>query len=93
MASADTNKMPGNAQRGENEQLEPISCGHCGEQNVKTTMETEEFDYGIPPNVMKIKTVVPVRTCNTCGFQFTDWEAEEIHDAAVAAALYGKTGQ
>jgi C4-type Zn-finger protein len=69
--------------------MSDIRCPSCGSEDVKTALETEEFDWGCPVET-KIKAVVPVRTCDECGFQFTDWEAEEIRDQAVANYLYGK---
>jgi hypothetical protein len=65
-----------------------LQCASCESLNVKTTMESEEFAYGYPERVqVRLKTVIPVRNCADCGFQWTDHEAEEIHDQAVQAYL------
>lgn len=65
-----------------------LQCPQCESLNVKTTMESEEFAYGYPPEVqVRLKTVIPVRSCGDCAFQWTDHEAEEIHEQAVQAYL------
>lgn len=63
-------------------QSEHIECPMCETHNVQTSIETETFPYGSGPDTVDLTARVPVRTCNDCGFQFTDDIAEEArHDA------------
>jgi putative zinc finger/helix-turn-helix YgiT family protein len=68
-------------------QPERIECPTCGGHNVHTTIETETFAYGDGPEAVGLTVRVPVRTCNNCGFQFTDDIAEEVRHEAVCRHL------
>jgi len=59
----------------------------CGGNDIRTTIEVEKFVYGDGPEAVELTARVPVRTCNTCAFQFTDDVAEEIRHAAVCRHL------
>jgi len=68
-------------------QLEQPDCPMCGGKNVHTTIEVEKFVYGAGPEAVELTARVPVRTCNACGFQFTDDVAEEVRHDAVCRHL------
>jgi putative zinc finger/helix-turn-helix YgiT family protein len=66
---------------------ERIKCPTCGDHNVRTTLETETFSYGDGPEAVELTVRIPVRTCDSCGFQFTDDIAEEARHEAVCRHL------
>ena len=68
-------------------QPERIECPTCGDHNVRSTIETETFSYGDGPEAVELTIRVPVRTCNSCGFQFTDDIAEDMRHEAVCRHL------
>jgi len=68
-------------------QPERIECPACEDKDVTTTMETETFTYGEGAEAVELTVRVPVRTCTSCGFQFTDNIAEEIRHEAVCRYL------
>ena len=68
-------------------QPERIECPMCEDKNVKTTIEKETFTYGDGAEAVELTVSVPVRTCTSCGFQFTDDIAEEIRHEAVCRYL------
>ena len=68
-------------------QPERIECPACGDHNVRTTIETETFSYGDGPEAVELTARVPVWTCTSCGFQFTDDIAEESRHEAVCRHL------
>jgi DNA-binding transcriptional regulator YiaG len=68
-------------------QPERLTCPVCGGNDVRTTIEMEKFVYGDGPEAVELTARVPVRTCNTCKFQFTDDVAEEIRHTAVCRHL------
>jgi len=68
-------------------QPERIECPACGDHNIRTTVETETFTYGDGAEAVDLTVHVPVRTCNSCGFQFTDDIAEVVRHEAVCRHL------
>ena len=68
-------------------QPERIACPECRNENVWTTIETETFPYGDGAEAIELTARVPVRTCNSCGFQCTDDIAEEVRHEAVCRHL------
>lgn len=42
-----------------------------------------EFQYGIAPNHVMLKTDLPVYTCSACELEYTNWEAEDAQQAAI----------
>ena len=63
---------------------------HCPQclSDVTTVVETETFPYGIDgPSQVMLTVTVPVRCCASCDWQYTDFEAEDIREAAVKAHL------
>src|SRR5438309_2317469 len=71
----------------ENGGPEGIQCPQCGSREVRTTQAEDPFVYGQGENAVRLCTVVPLRTCTKCGFQFLDSEAEEIQHEAVCRHL------
>jgi putative zinc finger/helix-turn-helix YgiT family protein len=64
-----------------------IACPMCEDTNVQTTIETETFTYGDGAEAVNLTVSAPVRTCTSCGFQFTDDIAGEIRHEAVCRYL------
>ena len=67
--------------------LPGIQCPVCAGAEVRTTMEIETFLYGEDPNAAELTARVPVRTCDSCGFQFTDFEAEQARHEVICRHL------
>ena len=65
-------------------------CGECGSKNSEKTMRNYTFSYGIKDDQVEITSVIPVHTCNDCGFAWYDYEAEEIMDTDVEKYLKKK---
>lgn len=63
------------------------TCSECGGP-IETSQKVEKVPYGRPIQ-FTLELMVPVHTCKkeTCGFSYTDFEAEEIIDKAIAAEL------
>lgn len=53
-------------------------------------MGRETFQYGDDacPFKTQISCPIPIRQCETCGFEYTDWVSEQIREYAVHAYLY-----
>jgi rubredoxin len=58
-----------------------VMCPDCGGVDHSEEILDETLMCILPTEVIVVQ--VPVMTCNDCGFQYTDYRAEEIHDAAV----------
>ncbi|HVC95989.1 MAG TPA: type II TA system antitoxin MqsA family protein [Pirellulales bacterium] len=57
-------------------------CGQCGSSALTVRSERENFTYGTGSKAKELSAVVPVYTCEKCGYQFTDHEAETaLHEA------------
>ena len=66
--------------------INEIRCPECDESEFTMSTEEDKFQYGIGPKSVEVIVSVPVHTC-TCGFQFTDYEAEELRHEAVCQHL------
>lgn len=64
-----------------------MNCPSCGTPGVVSSDEEELFPYGVSPNTVVLRALVPVRSCGSCHFEFTDHEADEIRDATVKRHL------
>ncbi|KHD09212.1 hypothetical protein PN36_14910 [Candidatus Thiomargarita nelsonii] len=64
-------------------QNESIQCPVCEQYNVQTTIENDTFTY----DAVELTASIPVRTCNDCGFRFTDEIAEEVEHEAICQHL------
>ncbi|MCP4655335.1 MAG: type II toxin-antitoxin system MqsA family antitoxin [bacterium] len=67
--------------------LPGIHCPVCAGSEVRTAIEVQAFLYGEDPNATELSARVPVRTCDSCGFQFTDFEAEQARHEAICRHL------
>ena len=74
--------------------INEIRCPECGESEFTVSTEEDIFQYGAdyglnfnPPKVVKLTAHIPVHTCVSCSFQFTDYDAEELRHEAVCQHL------
>jgi hypothetical protein len=66
-----------------NAAVAPDICSDCG-AHASLEYITEDLLYGVEPNTVTVKVdAVPVYHCG-CGFQWTDYRADEVRDAAIA---------
>jgi DNA-binding transcriptional regulator YiaG len=63
------------------------SCPDCGATRVKTELGTDRFMYGDGPTAVELSAEVPFRKCLSCGFEYTDSEAEKVRSAAIRKFL------
>jgi DNA-binding transcriptional regulator YiaG len=63
------------------------SCPQCESAKVSTELVHQDFRYGEGETSVELAVDVPVHTCGDCGFEFTDWEAEEIRHGAICDHL------
>jgi hypothetical protein len=78
-----------------NNEKNTLRCANCGSPRVTTTQVDDEFDYGEGPSMVSLQVRVPLRTCQNCGFQFLDEEAEDLRHEVIAehrAALHSRGG-
>jgi Zn ribbon nucleic-acid-binding protein len=66
---------------------EPLECGTCGSASITTKHEAQEFDYGVEPETVRLRAVVPMRHCGDCGFTFTDADAEVARHETICRHL------
>jgi C4-type Zn-finger protein len=59
------------------------TCPNCGSQAIETRWSRDTFTY---TNVTLTATI-PFRRCSICGFEYTDWEAENLREKAVERYL------
>ncbi len=71
----------------EDSQGQATLCPGCGASGIRTTVELDTFPYGDGLDVVTLSARVPVRTCEACGFLFTDHEAEQLRHEAVCHHL------
>ena len=67
--------------------LAGLPCPTCGAADVGISRVSESFSYGEGPGAVELTAEVPLRTCNACGFQFLDSEAEDAQHEAVCRHL------
>mgnify|MGYP001318981835 CR=1 FL=1 len=65
----------------------PVLCASCGKNNITISHVEDQFVYGEGSSSVQLAAIVPMHTCNTCGFQFLDSKAEESHHEAVCRHL------
>jgi putative zinc finger/helix-turn-helix YgiT family protein len=68
-------------------ELPSVKCPNCGQSNVRTTLENQQFTYGEGAEAAELTARVPVRTCDDCGFQFLDEAGEVAKHEAVCRHL------
>jgi putative zinc finger/helix-turn-helix YgiT family protein len=66
---------------------EKTECPACGLMSVQTLVRTVQFPYGTGESTVTLEAEVPVSTCASCGFEFTDDEAERIKHEVVCRNL------
>jgi putative zinc finger/helix-turn-helix YgiT family protein len=68
--------------------LERRVCDCCGAEGVSMTYQIEQFNYKAENgDVVQLAARVPVWTCDACGDQYTDSQAEEIRHESVCRHL------
>jgi putative zinc finger/helix-turn-helix YgiT family protein len=65
-----------------------VECPSCDGMDVKTEWEEKTFQYDSGGgNLIDVTATIPRRVCRTCGFTFTDEEAEDAEHDAVCRHL------
>jgi YgiT-type zinc finger domain-containing protein len=62
-------------------------CELCEEGNATLSFEDQAFNYGPPENGVVVHARIPVWTCEACGEQYVDADAEDIRHDAVCSFL------
>lgn len=58
-----------------------VVCPKCHSRNVETSHGFDRFPY----QGEMLEAEIPFRTCKDCGFEYTDFEAEEERSSAILA--------
>jgi len=53
-------------------------CPSCGDRSVTRSIVKDSFEYGTHHNPVMLYTIIPVYTCSSCDFEFTEDIASEI---------------
>jgi putative zinc finger/helix-turn-helix YgiT family protein len=69
------------------EQAAPRECDQCARATVRQTVQEQKFPYGDGPGQVMLRADVPVWSCETCGDQYTDHQAEEIRHEVICRHL------
>jgi putative zinc finger/helix-turn-helix YgiT family protein len=64
-----------------------VSCGQCGSTRLARSIQNDAFTYGQDANAVELSVLVPVYSCQECGFSFTTDVAERIRHEAVCRHL------
>lgn len=57
-------------------------CPECGASTTSEFLEGQVFEYGLGEAAVALSAEVPILTCDSCGFEFTDHRGETArHDA------------
>lgn len=62
-------------------------CPSCEASTVTSCTQIDKFQYGRGHDAVVLETVIPLYSCATCGFTFTDHAAERVRQAAVCRHL------
>ena len=62
------------------------TCFECDAQT-RTEWREHAFAYGVGASTVELNVTLPVRVCNSCGFEFLDHEAETLQHEAICAHL------
>lgn len=62
-------------------------CPECLSRNVRTEYEDHKFLYGVENPVELVVLRMPIRCCESCGFEYLDEVAEEMQDEVVRRHL------
>jgi len=63
------------------------NCAECNSPDVVREVKDYTYPYGIGNKQVKITSKVPVYCCLSCGFQWINYETEEIMDKDIAEYL------
>lgn len=64
-----------------------VICPSCGETEFCVSSEVDRFEYGHGEDAVELSVTIPVHMCESCGYQFTDGDAEDIRHEAVCRHL------
>lgn len=64
-----------------------VRCPDCGDSEFTISDVEDSFQYGPGTDAVELSIVIPVHTCNSCGYQFTGHDAEVIRHEAVCRHL------
>lgn len=64
-----------------------FECPDCKSTNVKTEVVIDKFKYGTASKFVELEASTPVRKCQDCGFEYTDFEAEDIQHEVICRYL------
>jgi putative zinc finger/helix-turn-helix YgiT family protein len=67
--------------------LEQMECPQCGQSTVETRMERDTFRYGTGDSAVDLHALIPIHSCRSCGFAYTDAAAEDARQEAVCDHL------
>ena len=62
------------------------TCFECDALS-RTEWREHAFIYGVGASAVELSVNLPVRVCNSCGFEFLDHEAETLQHEAICAHL------
>jgi putative zinc finger/helix-turn-helix YgiT family protein len=62
-------------------------CDACGEHAVRMSLKDDRFVYGTGDEASELVALVPVWTCDRCGYAYTDGDAEDLRHEAVCSHL------
>lgn len=60
------------------------TCPACDENAVKEEWQVDSFPYGESRRILE--ALVPIMTCNSCGFTYSDYRADRLRHDAVCEA-------
>lgn len=63
--------------------MNDLVCPECESESIATIPTNHKFKYGCGENAIDIETVIPLRHCNACNFEYMDSEGMDIQDEAV----------
>ena len=58
-------------------------CPNCDHDSVTMSIRSDIYRYGSVDSIIELPIKIPVYKCESCGFQFTDWKAEQIKQDAL----------
>jgi putative zinc finger/helix-turn-helix YgiT family protein len=64
-----------------------VSCGQCGSKRLVKSNEDDRFTYGKGEEAVELSVMVPVYSCEQCGFRFTTDTAEDLRHEAICNHL------
>mgnify|MGYP004452112515 FL=1 len=66
------------------------TCSDCGASEFTISDEEARWKYGDGEDAYELSAVVPVYTCDSCGYQFTSGEARTIEQEEYRKYLAGQ---